>query len=256
MFAYSMLLLDVDSPGRSSNLSRIDSEMKQILNVSCARLDPVISLDQNSLLHEALAHHEETWKSHVAAHLALGWFAQQLQHALRVGRIAKVGPGQGKQLSPPGLSRLPFSLFTNSRPPYSPEPFFTPTNSITQASAVRSLLEEGEWIGYYSYHRRGSRAPTFDCMMRGISFKCSTVDSGEIVYMRLDASGTDGCGTFRLQGIWSTNTGYVNLIKEYDHGTAWPWTAVLNGFGLFGSWGHDGWGGCLYCWRRDWSDEQ
>lgn len=136
------------------------------------------------------------------------------------------------------------------------------TTSHLREMTSKSYLEEGEWVGYYSYNSDLSYHVPFDPPMTGIHLTVVPTpheSEADVQTMQITAQGRDKVGTFRLEGKISS-TGEVKCKKIYDLGSWWwDWNATMTPFGIVGNWGrNEAWDqdgqGCLWLWKMKWSE--
>jgi hypothetical protein len=113
------------------------------------------------------------------------------------------------------------------------------------------FLEDGEWIGLYSYSDDAHRPRSLDPPMRGISFTTS-IDHTVPGCLFFEGVGVDSIGSFDLNGYLITETGDIKLSKTYRLGHCWYWGAFMTPFGIVGTWGYTELGGWVWLWKASW----
>ena len=117
------------------------------------------------------------------------------------------------------------------------------------------FLEDGEWMGVYSYGL-GLRMPiSWDPPMRGIHFTTRRdPEFPKLVFLK--GSGSDRVGPFDVEGCVSDEDGLCDMSKIYGPHLMWHWQTFMTPFGLVGTWGKDGWGGWVWLWKASWQPGQ
>jgi hypothetical protein len=159
---------------------------------------------------------------------------------------------------PPVLYQIPMHTNNPSSPPFTPSEGAANLSTAHLATMLSTpFLEDGEWTGYYDYtfvERRARDVRTFDSIMERIRFRVTedaTAPGG--ASLELEArDGRDQHGRFRITGTADRRSGVLTLLKAYQNGTLWHWTAVMTPFGIVGCWGDDFWGGWLWLWKKEW----
>lgn len=183
----------------------------------------------------------------------------RLSHAAATGLVGRPTP----QRNPPCTEKIPFlDLMRGMPPPFSPEAADHIPTSHLAVMTDESFIEHGSWEGYYCYSfDRGGRPLFFDAPMRDIRLdvverKVIWQVGVEVTTLHVRGQGVDGVGPFTLTGkIW-TDTGKIELAKEYVQSlTVWTWGAFMTPFGIVGTWGEGEWGGWLWLWKSEWSSD-
>ncbi|KAH3765304.1 hypothetical protein Pelo_2828 [Pelomyxa schiedti] len=98
-------------------------------------------------------------------------------------------------------------------------------------------LLSGNWRGFYFYNGGQTDAEVF------IDF---TFDTDGTV----SGTGADIQGGFHYTGTLDFSTKIVDLTKSYDSfELTWKYVCILHAWGMAGTWGTPGWGGCFMCWK-------
>ncbi len=188
---------------------------------------------------------------HILANGAVGPLVYFVRRALAQGTIIRRYPVPRPPISPPDLRRIPFSSFMRLPLPYSVSATADFATCHLAAMATPEFLQDGEWVGYYSYSGPAAvPSVTFDDPCREIRFKVTP--AGGVLHLQVERA-LDAIGRFSLTGQLTVRTGEFTLAKDYGVGHAWTLLGVLTPFGLVGTWGTPGWGGWFWFWKAEWS---
>lgn len=121
-------------------------------------------------------------------------------------------------------------------------------------SSLRQFLGDGEWIGFYGY---GSSFQRVDPPMRDISFQLRPSVRGDQQSFRVLSDGRDGVGYFKLDGHAYHGSGIISIVKQYNGGHTWKWSAFVTPLGIVGTWDdgvHQSFGGWVWLWKKSWTE--
>ncbi|KAH8834348.1 hypothetical protein DL96DRAFT_1810638 [Flagelloscypha sp. PMI_526] len=163
---------------------------------------------------------------------------------------------------PPTLKTLPFSSIMplETSIPFSVETQFPLCH--LPVTTTKEFIEDGVWVGYYSYCAMSSPAPTgsllIDRPMLDISFQVRTSKNPFTKnLLKVRGTGRDHIGPFYLSGTLAPSTGKMAMIKGYIGQHSFPWEVTMTPFGILGTWGKpmSGFdGGWIWLWKRAWGD--
>ena len=140
-----------------------------------------------------------------------------------------------------------------------PLPFTKPHQSSLSTSYLPVMtspeyIKSAEWIGIYTISFGLGAAPrrqelNFDYPMHGIRFEVTQLPT-DSTRLNLRAAGTDGVGSFTLDGVLSQKIGYLQMLKAYgSESLEWRWSCIMTPFGIVGTWGSSDYGGWVWLWR-------
>ncbi|KAI0043989.1 hypothetical protein FA95DRAFT_1562746 [Auriscalpium vulgare] len=108
------------------------------------------------------------------------------------------------------------------------------------------------WVGYYLFANGAG-------LQRDPPMRLNLY-SGEkrSHFFQLNGTGTDGAGSFILDGHFSVVDGYLIAKKVYGPGEGWlwEWKGTLTPWGALGRWGNTNYGGWWMIWPKEESDSE
>lgn len=156
-----------------------------------------------------------------------------------------------EQVITPAVTDIKFHAITDLPLPFGPcASAIMGSWHLPQMTSQR-FLEDGEWIGLYSYSHDTRRPRSLDPPMHRIRFT-TCINHTVIGYLFFEGLGVDSIGSFDLNGCLFTETGHVKLSKTYWLGHRWYWDAFMTPFGIVGTWGHSELGGWVWLWKASW----
>lgn len=167
---------------------------------------------------------------------------------------------------PPSIDRIPFAkIVIDPITPFTPGLNFD--SRFLKCLTTREFIEDGEWLGYYSFNTTLRHQPGFDPPMERIRFRVTdsatsiiTLEDGsepipgQVSAWHVSSTGVDNVGDFHLEGQIHAD-GRVMLSKRYDQGFGWGWEAKMTPFGIMGFWGPEEGAryGYVWLWKKEWS---
>ncbi|CAD6574884.1 MAG: hypothetical protein ASARMPRED_006960 [Alectoria sarmentosa] len=212
---------------------------------------PTIDPSHFSVYNPRMLLQKRSW-----ALVAVGLLSVMLRETIELGQIRRVhqrvhnATGYVLVIPVPTSTSIPFHSMMDVPLPFSPNATTELASCHLAKMTTADFLEDGEWAGYYSYGLGGSGG--FDPPMHSIRF-VATANSDSPTTLNLHGVGTDGIGSFDLDGKLVPETGQVLLKKVYWASITWDWACMMTPMGIVGSWGRSNYGGWVWLWKTGWT---